>query len=373
MEFSYWERKEWFSNVDITIVGSGIVGLTTALILSKKYPAAKIIILERGTLPQGASTKNAGFACFGSVSEILSDLNNHTQEEVYNLVKKRWDGLTLLRENLSDSGIDFQQNGSYELFLPDTALFDKCNQNLKTINELLKPIFKDDVFNVIKNPFGFKNIGKDTIFNQFEGQIDTGKMMSSLLSLVQSKGVKIINNCTLIGYSEDVSQVHLNTNVLDFSTSKLLITTNGFAAQLLNENVQPARAQVLITKPIKDLHIKGTFHLDEGYYYFRNIDNRILFGGGRNLDIKSEETTVMAQTSLIQNKLNDLLKKTILPNTHYEVDYSWSGIMGVGSQKKAIVKQVSNHIYCGVRLGGMGIAIGSLVGNELAELVTNEY
>ena len=43
--------------------------------------------------------------------------------------------------------------------------------------------------------------------------------------------------------------------------------------------------------------------------------------------------------------------------------------MGVGSQKKAIVKQVSNTVFCGVRLGGMGIAIGSLVGKELAELV----
>ena len=373
MEFSYWEKKEWFNNVDYTIVGSGIVGLTTAYILSKKKPTAKIIILERGTLPQGASTKNAGFACFGSVSEILSDLNNHTEEEVFNLVKKRWDGLTLLRGNLGDSAIGFQQNGSHELFLPNATLFNKCNQNIKPINALLKPIFKHDVFNVTKDPFGFKNIKKETIFNQFEGQIDTGKMMTSLLRLVQSKGVKIINNCTLKNHTEEVSKVHLNTNVIDFKTTKLLIATNGFASQLLNENVQPARAQVIITKPIKNLHIKGTFHLDEGYYYFRNIDDRILFGGGRNLDIKTEETTVMEQTSLIQNKLNELLNNTILPETPFQIDYSWSGIMGVGSQKKAIVKQISNNVYCGVRLGGMGIAIGSLVGNELAELVTNEH
>jgi hypothetical protein len=43
--------------------------------------------------------------------------------------------------------------------------------------------------------------------------------------------------------------------------------------------------------------------------------------------------------------------------------------MGVGQQKKPIVKQMSNHVYCGVRLGGMGIAIGSLIGKELAELL----
>ena len=76
MNLSYWEIKSWFKNVDFTIVGSGIVGLSCALNLRKKFPKAKIVILEKGMLPQGASTKNAGFACFGSVSEIVEDLKN---------------------------------------------------------------------------------------------------------------------------------------------------------------------------------------------------------------------------------------------------------------------------------------------------------
>jgi glycine/D-amino acid oxidase-like deaminating enzyme len=130
-----------------------------------------------------------------------------------------------------------------------------------------------------------------------------------------------------------------------------------------------ARAQVLITKPIKNLKIKGTFHLDKGYYYFRNIQDRILFGGGRNLDFKAEETTEMELTDLIQNRLEELLKTCILPETPIEIDQRWSGIMGVGASKSSVVKQLSNNVYCGVRLGGMGVAIGSLIGKELSELV----
>jgi gamma-glutamylputrescine oxidase len=125
----------------------------------------------------------------------------------------------------------------------------------------------------------------------------------------------------------------------------------------------------LITKPIKNLQIKGTFHLEKGYYYFRNIEDRVLFGGGRNLDFKTEETTTFGHTEIIQNHLEKLLKETILPNTNFEIEHKWSGIMGVGNQKKAIVKQLSENVFCGVRLGGMGIAIGSLVGKELAELI----
>lgn len=30
--------------------------------------------------------------------------------------------------------------------------------------------------------------------------------------------------------------------------------------------------------------------MDEGFYYFRDIDGRLLFGGGRNTDFKTDET-----------------------------------------------------------------------------------
>ena len=49
----------------------------------------------------------------------------------------------------------------------------------------------------------------------------------------------------------------------------------------------------------------------------RNIDNRILLGGGRNLDFKTEETTQFGQTNRIQNKLESLLKTIILPNNEF--------------------------------------------------------
>ncbi|TBN03956.1 FAD-binding oxidoreductase [Hyunsoonleella flava] len=369
MQLSYWEIKSWLTNIDFCIVGSGIVGLNCALQLRELYPKSKIVILEKGMLPQGASTKNAGFACFGSLSEILDDLNAHTEEEVFNLIKRRVEGLKLLRTTIGDKLLNFQQLGGYELFLEaDKELLDSCVEQKEYINALLKPIFKDEVFSFKDNIFNFKDINEDYIFNQFEGQIDTGSMMEALLELAQSKGIKILSTVTVEEFSEDNFSVKIKTNQFEFSASKLFIATNGFASQLLNENVKPARAQVLITTPIKNLHIKGTFHLDKGYYYFRNIDNRILLGGGRHLDFEAEETTDFAQNKIIQNQLDALLKTIILPNDTFEVDYRWSGIMGVGHKKEAIVKQLSNHVYCGVRLGGMGVAIGSLVGKELADV-----
>ncbi|MGY0391139.1 NAD(P)/FAD-dependent oxidoreductase [Bizionia sp. KMM 8389] len=370
MNLSYWEIKSWLSNIDYTIVGSGIVGLNCALQLKQQFPKASILILERGRLPQGASTKNAGFACFGSMSEILDDLQSHTEEEVLQLIHKRIDGLNLLRQNLSDQSIDYQQLGGYELFNKhDTQLYESCLSQQETINEFLWPNFIAPIFQVKSAPFGFENIQKQVFFNPFEAQLDTGKMMEALLFKAHQAGIKILNNVEVHGYSELHTGVSLQTSVCSFKTNKLFIATNGFSSQLIDEPVKPARAQVLITKPIENLKIAGTFHIDRGYSYFRNIHNRILLGGGRNIDFKGEQTTDVAYTKSIQNHLENLLEKTILPHTNFEIESRWTGIMGVGSQKKAIVKQLSNNVFCGVRLGGMGVAIGSIIGKELAQLL----
>ncbi|CAA9199059.1 hypothetical protein FLA105534_02392 [Flavobacterium bizetiae] len=370
MELSYWELKNWFTNIDYTIVGSGIVGLHAALRLRERFPGAKILVLEKGMLPQGASTKNAGFACFGSLSEILEDLKTHSEEDVINLIEKRWKGLQLLRKSLGDSAIDFKPYGGYELFLKeDESGFNECISKLPFINEILKPLFKSDVFSKEVDRFGFENIEEYLIFNPFEAQIDTGNMMQELLKKAISENILILNQQTVTSYADLGNQVEIVLNNFSFKSQKILFATNGFANSITKGAVQPARAQVLITEPIQNLDIKGTFHLDRGYYYFRNVGDRILLGGGRNLDFETENTIEFGQTKIVQNKLEDLLKNVILPNQDFQIAHRWSGIMGIGNSKNPVVTQLSENVFCGVRLGGMGVAIGSLIGTELADLI----
>ncbi|MEH6408067.1 MAG: FAD-dependent oxidoreductase [Leeuwenhoekiella sp.] len=366
--FSYWELQTWFSHVDFTIVGSGITGLNCALQLRKKYPLSKILVLERGSLPSGASTKNAGFACFGSLSEILSDLKAHTEDEVLQIIKMRYDGLNLLRATLGDKAIDYNQRGGYELFFErNKDLYEACFDQMESVNKLLSSIFNEEAFAVAENKFSFKNIQPKLIFNTTEGQINTGSMMQALLRLAQVNNILILNNQTVESFEDFGNTVEIKTQDLSFKTRKLFIATNGLSSKLGLPEVEAARSQILVTKPIKNLQIKGTFHLDEGYLYFRNIDGRILLGGGRNIDKKTENTDVFETTAIIQEYLDDLLKNTIIPNHEYEIDHRWSGIMGVGDKKKPILKEMSENVFCGIRLSGIGVAIGSLVGKELAD------
>lgn len=374
-ESSFWENETYYKQADYVIIGSGIVGLSCAIHLKENYPKSRVVVLERGSLPSGASTRNAGFACFGSLSELLADLDLHSEEEVFALVAKRWEGLKKLRERVSDKAMDFQQWGGYELFdEKEQELYMSCAERIDYFNEKLSGIIGvPQVYHLEDKrlrEFQFKNV-KHLIWNSVEGQIHTGKMMQSLVEVAVSCGVVILNGMEVVSFDSDVAGVTIyGDNGMELRTAKLGLCTNGFTTKLLPKlAVEPARNQVLITKPIENLKIKGTFHYDEGYIYFRNVGNRILLGGCRNLDKKEETTAEFGLTDNIQQALKEFLGKVILPGQDVEIEQWWSGIMGIGNSKDPILRQVETNVYAGVRLGGMGVAIGSLVGEELAGMM----
>lgn len=367
--YSYWELKQYFSRFDLVVIGSGIVGLSTAISYKQTHKKARVLILERGILPNGASTKNAGFACFGSVSELLSDLKTMPESTVWNTVQMRWDGLQLLRKRLGDKQLDYRPYGGYELF-NNLATFEHCLEETAGLNKKIKSLLGlSNCYMVSKNTRHFHTI-KGALLNQHEGQIDTGQMMSSLLLYAQTLGIQLLNHITVSQISDTGAGVEVLSNAGVFKAGQAVVATNGFAAELLgNIEVKPARAQVLITQPIPGLKIRGSYHYQEGYYYFRNIDNRILLGGGRNLDFETETTTAADLNPHIQASLDQLLKTMILPGTDYTIEARWTGIMGVGGEKAPIIRPVSKHVLAAVRMGGMGIAIGSYVGKKAASLL----
>lgn len=372
-QLSYWERKTYFEEVDFLIIGAGIVGFSTALELKKKYPDSKILILERGYLPSGASSKNAGFACFGSVTELLDDLTKMDESKVWDTVANRWNGLQNLKQLIGEDNLELESNGSWDLIMPNEKnSITEINSNLPYLNSKIEEITGEkNVYQEDKNcasTFGFNGL-KTSYFNRLEGQINTGKMITRFHQLAIEKGILCLFGISVEALQSNLYNVGLQTSVGYMKAKNILICTNGFAQQFLpNRDINPARAQVLVTTPIENLKVKGTFHYQQGYYYFRNVEDRILLGGGRNLDFQGETTTELETTSQITEALTSLLKNVILPNQQFSIEYNWSGIMGVGQTKAPIIEKIDERIAVGVRLGGMGVAIGSLVGKELSEL-----
>ncbi|MES2620707.1 MAG: FAD-dependent oxidoreductase [Bacteroidota bacterium] len=376
---SYWEKQSLL-NYDIIIIGSGIVGLSTAISLKENDASIRVLVLERAILPTGASTKNAGFACIGSLTEMLDDLTTMSEDEILQLLELRYKGLRRLRTRLGEKNIDYAENGSYELI---SEREENCLDELVRINQLIKPILRQDAFSICNErilEFGFKpSYTKYLIKNNLEGELHTGKMMRTLIDLCLMKGIEIKTGCEVLKVEEEnkevkvvVSHSHLKEEIV-FSAPRVAICTNAFTRQFYPElDIQPGRGQVVITQPIPDLKFKGIFHFNKGYYYFRELNSRVLFGGGRNIDFDGEQTTEFAFNEKIRNDLVDKLETIILPNTKVKIEDWWTGIMAFGESKFPLLVKQSEKIFLGVRMGGMGVAMGSEVGEELANMILKE-
>lgn len=370
-DYSFWEYDAYHQVWDICIIGSGINGVSAGISILEKNPDKSVLVVDRWFIPLGASTRNAGFSCFGSPSEILDDIAVMGEEEAISLVRKRYQGLQILQHRLINSKAGYESNGGYELFSEEE--FENVNAELPFLNQLIQSTLGlRHVFNEVKVPDGINGFGR-AIFNNYEGQLHPVFMMEHLKARYLQLGGKLWTGLTIEHIEETDDQVVLqSTMALPVTAKKVIITTNAFVKDLIPElDVHGARNHVLVTEPINDLRWRGCFHYDKGFYYFRNIGNRILLGGARNKDCMTENTDRFGTNPVITEALEEFLYGHLaLPATR--ISHRWSGIIALGNNKSPILRALSPRLFVGVRCSGMGIALASVVGEELADMVLQQ-
>lgn len=374
MQLSVWERESFFEEQDVIIIGSGLVGLWSAFELKQKQPGLKISILERGLIPTGASTRNAGFACFGSPSELLHDRTLLGESKMWDIVEMRYRGMQKMKNVLKDDFIDLQMTGGYEVYNTEYANWNELRDGIDGLNKELKKITgSDDCFTWADDKlkeFGFSGFDS-MIENKLEGYLHSGKLVQALLKKVQTMGVQVFTGVEVKQWQTISGKVKIDTNVgIAFNAEQMLICTNALTAALVPElNIVPARGQIVLTSPIPNLKMKGAFHYDEGFYYFRNLGDRILLGGARNKAFEAEQTSEMITSDVIQQHLENFIAQHLLHGQEFMIEQRWSGIMGFTENKKPIVKKLNNNVGVAIACNGMGVALSPIIAEKVCEMM----
>ncbi len=368
---SYWEHRSYLDNIDYLIIGSGIVGMLAALELKETDPDSRIVILEKSVLGSGASSRNAGFACVGSLGELVHDSSLIGEKSTIEVVRKRYTGLQRLLCHCHGYDVGYEPTGGYEV-LNTIDDFEDVTQHLELWNEKLFEITGLQETYTIAEDAGFKGFLKKGIVNHAEGLIDTGKLYKCLETKLHKNDISLLRGVCVTDYVEESNGVVVVTNEFErkITTQKLILCTNAFTP-LIEPTIElePCRNQVLVTSCVNTDHLSMGYHMSQGYIYFREVDSRVLIGGGRNLFPEENNTTSFELNQLNRDYLYELLKNSIIPNQQFTIDYHWSGILSGGVDRQPIVKSITPNVFMGVRLGGMGVAIGSLIASELAQLV----
>lgn len=377
MQVSLWEEESFYAPHDVIIIGAGLAGLWTALELKRCKPSASVLILERGTIPTGASTRNAGFACFGSPTEMISDAATMGENAMWQVVEMRYKGIKKIQQHFGDKVIDMDNCGGYECFAAGDHRTQQVEEKVGWLNKGMQNITgKAGTFawaNDKISSFGFA--GFDAVIeNRLEGGLHSGKLVQALLQKVVAAGVHILNGIEVKGWVKAAAGIHVQTPAKDLVCSRLIIATNAFLPHVFkNASITPARGQVLVTEPIDNLPFTGTFHFDEGYYYFRNVGKRVLLGGARNTALDEEKTDVMATSIAIQQRLETFLSQHILPGFTYNISHRWSGIMAFTKSKLPVIGEPETGVYTITACNGMGVALTPIVAEIIAQELTGSF
>lgn len=373
MQPSFWEQDAML-DTDFVVIGGGLVGLQTALELRARRPHAGIRVLERGILPAGASSRNAGFACFGSLTELLHDIDTMGETAAVGLVGRRWHGLQRLRARLGDAATGYEELGGFEL-LREAEL--PALERLAYVNACLKPLFGRDVFAIDAAAYRRSAFGPQVralVSNPLEGQLHSGRLMQALARLAAQQDIQVHTGVAVQALEEGDGGVRVHVEQpsrMVFRTACVAVCINGFTRDLLPGcGIVPARGQVLITEPVPGLPWRGCYHAERGFYYFRNVGERVLLGGARHLYADAEATTELALTDAVQQALEALLHDTILPGRKVRIAQRWAGIMGFTADKQPVVRRVSQRVALGFGCNGMGVALGADIAQRTAQLLT---
>lgn len=358
---SFWEDTLYNQNYDLVVVGAGLTGLSTAYFAKKNHPESKVLILERGEFPIGASTRNAGFACIGSVGEHLADLEIDTEDQLKKRIAARYEGLSLLKETLGEDIIDYDACGGWEIFTEQHE-FDKVQEHVARFNYWMEELIGEKEVYQVGEYEGYPGI-----FNRVEGALHPGKMTKRLIELNLQLGNEFRWQTLVTDVNFDEGTIETG-NGFTISADKIVLATNAFTSSITHQQkIKPGRGYVFITNPISELTWKSTFHYNKGYVYFRNIGkDRLLIGGGRNVDYDTETTSEFGINQHIKNYLIDFVNEVIKLPKGWHIEREWTGIMGFTESKKAALEQVGEKTWQVAGLSGMGVALGMALGKKAA-------
>ena len=373
MEWSFWERDAFRKHYDIFIIGGGFSGLSTAYFLSKNNPKLSIAVLDQQIHQRKASTRNAGMACISSLSELLNDVESEGWDAVLSLIEKRWKGLELMRSLFPLEEIHYRDVKAGELFFEgQTYAADKYLPRMEEANENLQSVVGKTYFSSAPGFFPGHEKGH-FVKHKKEGQLHPARLHRAWTKHCRDQGVDILEGLECMHCEKKRSGFEIRTQGPVFSASKVLWATNGAVSSVYPEqDVKPVQNHVWVFSSQNPVSWEGNIHAESGYVYARNIGDQLLIGGARHQqDHRGKDLADSGEA--IYSYLLDFARRFLWEDKDAHISEPiahWTGYLGVGGKKEPILREIRDGEFILARLNGMGVALSSYLGREMANRIS---
>jgi sarcosine oxidase subunit beta len=346
---------------DIVIIGGGVVGVSIAYHLALRK-AGKIILLEKGQLGEGSTSR-----CVGGIrTQFSTEINIQFSLESLKRFEKFED----------EFGVNPEFKRIGYLFLATTETEIRVfKENVKLQKKFGIPV---EFLNSDEIERRWPYLRMDDIlggtFCSWDGYAGPSEVLSGFVNGAKRLGVKIYEGTEATGVSlEDGKVSGVGTKGEEISTP-IVVNAGGPFASLIGEMagvripVKPLRRQVFVTAPfhLTDQVIPLTIDFHRGWYFRPEVDGFLLSGP---LDLEPSFNTNIDYEAMAEASENAIYRVPALEKAR--IARGWAGLYEISPDNHAIlgkVPEVEGFILAN-GFSGHGFQHSPAVGKVIAELI----
>lgn len=374
MTLSYWQQDAIPAptEVDVAVIGGGVVGVSTAYWLARQDPSARIALVERDTLANAASGRNAGFLLQGSSCDYATATHRYGRRQALRLWRFTEENRNLIGAEFSSAEIQLHATGSLVV-----AGSEQEDERLRAARELMR----SDGIPVIY--LSEEEIRRRLDAEAFNGALyvpsgATCNPLRLVRTMAEKSGALIFEHRAAHEIRSEDDRVVVETSQGALHARRVVVALNAYAPQLLPETteyVEPLRAQMFATEPAARVRFSEPAYTHDGYYYVRQqADGRVLVGGARHLHVEEEVGYEDRVTEPVQADLSRYVETYFPAFARLDVEQRWSGTMGFSPDGLPCVGTLERdeRVLWAAGFSGHGMGYGFRMGQLLAECASGE-
>ncbi|WP_417670012.1 NAD(P)/FAD-dependent oxidoreductase [Roseibium sp.] len=385
---SYWEAsvdairedRQLVGNArfDVAIIGAGFTGLSAALKLAES--GVSVCVLEANRVGWGASGRNGGFCCFGGTKLSEGELiRRHGLDEAKRFVRYQLEAIETVEDRVNRWGLDVDRHSDGEIYMAhrrkDAAGFAEeagflnetfgLNARVLSQGEMTEEGLGGPEFHgAMHVPHGFA--------------LNPMKYVQGLAEAVRASGARIYAHTPVSAVERCDGDWCLRTRHGSVTASRVILAGNGYSREgapaWLNGRLMPVMSSVLVTRPLSDEELQAQGWTSDLMaadtrillHYFRLMPDRRFLFGTRGGIFEIPETL-----KAVHKRGRADFERMFPVWANVETEYNWHGHVCLARDLTAFVGAVPEMpgVYASLAYHGSGVAMASLSGEKVAELI----
>lgn len=363
---------------DVAIIGAGVTGAAAALWLARA--GIRVSIVEGRQIAAGASGRNGGFLANGTTQSYAATIERFGRQKARQIwaytVQNHEQAAAFIAE-MEEHGwsCGYHKGGSLKLAASGTEL-----EHVRASDALLRAdgwkvedVARRDL------PLRLRHAYYGGAYYPDNAVVQPARYVAGLAMLAVEAGATIYTESPVLSMNEQEHDVMLTTPQGTLQARHLILATNAWlpeiGAQLdinwLANCITPTRGQIIATEPVNEQIFPCSCSGDQGYQYWRQLeDGRLVIGGWRNQSFETENTLDETPGQEVQQHLDAFVHETLnLPQV--QIESRWAGIMAFSADGLPLIGRLPGTQHCYISGGytGHGNAYAIRAAYMLSELV----